>query len=106
MYRRFGYVLGEANCLWGLGVLARKCGDTEAARHFYEKAGPLFRQVSDAPGEGSARTLILLPPLGATTRLLSFIAESKARSARLTRCWGWASWRTTAVTRAPRESTT
>jgi hypothetical protein len=54
LYRQVGSVrgvLGEADCIMGLGDIALACSDHDAARKAYEEALPLYRKAGDVQGE-------------------------------------------------------
>ncbi len=53
LYRRVGDILGEANCISGLGGVAARRSDHEASRSRYEEALPLYRRVGDILGEAN-----------------------------------------------------
>ncbi len=51
--KRAGDLLGEANCIKGLGDIARVRSDHDGAQARYEEARQLYRQVGDPLGEAS-----------------------------------------------------
>ncbi len=53
LYRQVSDVLGEANCIKGLGDIALARSQHDAARAAYEQALPLYRQVGDGVGEAN-----------------------------------------------------
>ena len=44
---------GEANCLKGLGDLAMRVSDLDAASRYYQQALPLYREIKDRLGEAN-----------------------------------------------------
>ena len=53
LYRQVGDILGEANCIAGLGDIALERSDYEAARNAYEQALRFYRQVGSIRGEAN-----------------------------------------------------
>ena len=53
LYREVGDVLGEADCVKGLGDVALRRSDHEGARKRYEAALPLYQKVSGVLGEAT-----------------------------------------------------
>jgi tetratricopeptide (TPR) repeat protein len=53
LYRQAGHVLGEANCIAGLGEIALAHSDHVAARQAFEEALPLYRQAGQVLGEAN-----------------------------------------------------
>ena len=53
LYQQAGDVLGEANCIKGLGDIALDRSDHDGARGRYEQALPLYQQVGDVLGEAN-----------------------------------------------------
>jgi tetratricopeptide (TPR) repeat protein len=53
LYRQVGNLLGEANCIKGLGDIALARSDHEGARDRYEEALLLYRQVSALLGQAN-----------------------------------------------------
>ncbi|WP_378194968.1 tetratricopeptide repeat protein [Amycolatopsis plumensis] len=53
LYRSLGSVLGEANCLHGLGDLEFRESNTTRARELFERSLPLYGRVGDVLGEAN-----------------------------------------------------
>ena len=51
LYQQAGDVVGQADCIKGLGDIARACSDHDGARANYERALPLYQQAGDVHGE-------------------------------------------------------
>ena len=54
-FREVGDVRGEANCIYGLGNIARRRSDHEDARTQYERALALYWQTGSVLGEAKLR---------------------------------------------------
>jgi tetratricopeptide (TPR) repeat protein len=54
LFRQLGDVLGEANCIRGLGDIALERSDHDAARQAFNQALPLYRQVGSVLGEANS----------------------------------------------------
>src|SRR5262249_46313004 len=52
-FKQSGDMLGEANCIRGLGDIAFQRSDHVGARKWYEEALPLYRQVGSVLGEAN-----------------------------------------------------
>jgi tetratricopeptide (TPR) repeat protein len=65
LYQQVGSVLGEANCIQGLGDIARACSDHDTARSHYEKALLLFQRIKEPYSVGN--TLLRLARIAPDT---------------------------------------
>jgi tetratricopeptide (TPR) repeat protein len=52
LFQRLGSVLGEANCIKGLGDIALDCSDHDGARAHYEQALPLYQSIPEQYSSG------------------------------------------------------
>ena len=50
LYKRAGWLTGEAQCLWGLAAIARMQDEREKARGLYEDARELYKRAGNARG--------------------------------------------------------
>ncbi len=53
MYQRVGDLLGEANCIQGLGDVARRVSDNASAQGFCEQALRLYERIGEPFSIGS-----------------------------------------------------
>jgi tetratricopeptide (TPR) repeat protein len=77
LYEQVGAVLGQANCIYGLGEIALWRSDHEGARAAYERALPLYERIGDPYSSGQVHRRLAQLSSG-TQRAVHVSAARKA----------------------------